>query len=108
MTIPIGIWEAQIFLALLCTAHSWFGNDRNNYTDVISGVLGFIFWTTSGISLMSGIRSEDMTYAGGWLSWIFIGIAIIVALISIVKLIDVVNDRNYREQHIDMSFDTRI
>lgn len=96
MSIPIGIWEVEIALALLCTAHSWFSYDQYNYTDVISGILGFVFWITSDLSLIVGIQSEDMAYQGGWLTWIFIGIAVVVGLISVVKLIDVIRIRKTR------------
>lgn len=108
MAIPIGILEIQIVLALLCTAHSWFGYDAYNYTDVISGILGFILWLTSGLSLMAGIQSESVTYTGGWLSWIFIGIAVIVGLIALVKLLDVIRSRKDSQNHVNMGFDMRL
>lgn len=108
MAIPIGIWEVQIVLALLCTTYSWFGYDKNNYTDVISGIIGFILWITSGLSLMVGIQSEDMLYQGGWLAWIFIGIAVIVGLISLVKLLDVIRSRKDSQNHVNMGFDMRL
>lgn len=108
MAIPIGILEIEIFLALLCTAHAWFGYDAYNYTDVIAGILGFIFWLTSGLSLMVGIQSEDIMYQGGWLAWIFIGIAVIVGLISLVKLLDVIRSRKDSQNHVNMGFDMRL
>lgn len=108
MAIPIGIWEVQIFLALLCTVHAWFGYDQYNYTDVISGILGFVFWVTSGLSLMIGIQSEDMMYQGGWLSWIFIGISVIVGLIALVKLLDVIRSRKSSQNHVNMGFNMRL
>lgn len=108
MAIPIGILEIEIVLALLCTLHSWFGYDANNYTDAISGVLAFIFWITSGLSLMVGIQTEGMVYQGGWLAWIFIGVSVIVGLISIVKLFDVIRSRKDRQNHVSMGFDMRL
>ena len=108
MPIPIGILEIQIVLALLCTVHSWFGYDAYNYTDVISGIIGFIFWITSGLSLMVGVQSEGQFYRGGWLSWIFVAIAVIVGLIALVKLLDVIRSRKDSQNHVNMGFDMRL
>jgi hypothetical protein len=105
MVLPIELLEIQIFLALLCTGYSWFVHDSNNYTDVIAGVVAVIFWWTSGLSILTGIQSETVTYSGSWLMWIFLGIGAIVALITFTKIVDVINSR---KDHVNMGFDHRL
>ncbi len=103
--IPINLLEVQILLALLCTAYSWGVHDKNNYTDAIAGIVGTIFWWTSGLCTLGGVQSQDGTYASAWFMWIFIGIGIVTALITFVKIVDILNSR---KDHVDMSFDYRI
>ena len=107
MAIPLGIFQIEILLALLGTAYCWFGYDPNNYSDAISGVLGTIFWFTSGLSLGVGIHSDGIDYTGGWLSWIFLGIGVIAALITFVKLLDTVRLRR-AEGKVDMNLDMEL
>jgi uncharacterized membrane protein len=105
MAIPIELLEIQILLALICTAYSWFIHDNNNYTDVIAGLLSVIFWWTSGLSFLNGIQSDNTVYVGSWLMWIFLGIGVIVALITFTKIVDVLNTR---KDHVSMDFDHRL
>ncbi len=103
--IPIDIFEVQVILALICTGYSWWIHDQNNYTDTIAGVVATIFWWTSGLSLLSGVASDGVVYAGSWLTWIFIGIGLVTAFITFVKILDVLQKRG---DHVDMSFDYRV
>lgn len=103
MTIPITILEIEIALALLYTAYSWFAHDKNNYTDVISGVVGTVFWWTSGLTVLNGVQSESVEFSSTWMMWILVGIGVITALITFTKIVDVFDKRN----HVDMSFDSR-
>lgn len=105
MTMPINILEIQLTLALLSTLCLFFINDKNNYVDTISGLVATIFWWTSGLSLLSGVSSEGVTYSGSWLMWIFVGIGVVTAFITFVKILDAINGR---KDHVNMDFDYRI
>jgi hypothetical protein len=93
MAIPIGMWETIIFLALLGTAASWFTKDYNNYTNAISGIVATILWFVSGISCLIGIQAENMTFTAGYLMWIFVAFGVIEAILTIVKILDIVTAR---------------
>jgi hypothetical protein len=105
MAIPIGLWEVQILLALICTAVSWFVHDNNNYVDIISGVVATIFWWTSGLCMLIGVTSENAVFTASWMMWIFVGIGVIIALITYTKIVDALNTR---KDHVSMGFDYRI
>ena len=76
--------------------------DKNNYTDAITGVLAVIFWLLSGLSLLIGVQAEDMVYSSGSMMWVFIAIGVIVAIITIVKILDIANERKSRGTHVQM------
>ena len=101
MTMPYQVWLVLIGFATLCTFYSLTVNDRNNYTDTITGVIAVIFWILSGLSLLGGIQAEDMLYQSGSLMWVFIAIGIIIAIITIVKILDIVAERD-RGNHVQM------
>jgi hypothetical protein len=88
----IGIWEVIILLALLGTAVSWFIKDYNNYTDAIAGIFSVILWFVAGISCLIGIQSENLTFTA-WLMWIFVVVGVIEAILTIVKILDIVTAR---------------
>lgn len=95
MVMPVQIWYALIGFATLCTIYSLTVRDQNNYTDAITGVLAVIFWLLSGLSLLTGVQAEDMVYSSGSIMWIFIAIAVIVAIITIVKILDLTATRDH-------------
>lgn len=103
MAVPFGVWGVEILLALLCTAHCWFGYDRQNYTDCIAGGLSVILWFVVGLSALIGIRSEDMTYSAGWMMWLFMIIAVLQGLITFVKILDIVKE-NKKRKHTSTQF----
>lgn len=103
--IPIQLLEIQIALALIATACLFFVRDQNNYVDVIAGLVATIFWWTSGLSVLTGIQTQDGVFGGAWMMWIFVGIGIVTALITFVKIVDVLNAR---KDHVSMDFDYRI
>jgi hypothetical protein len=102
--IPIELFEIQILLALLCTGYMLFANDKNNYTDIIAGIVGMIFWFTSGLCALAGIAADNLLFSASWLMWIQTGIGVVVALITFTKIVDVLDKRN----HVDMDLDLRI
>jgi uncharacterized membrane protein len=102
--IPIELFEIQLLLALLCTGYMLFIHDRNNYSDIISGVVGMLFWWTSGLTVLSGVQSENVQFSSSWLMWILIGIGVVVSLITFTKIVDILNSRN----HVSMDFNARI
>jgi hypothetical protein len=107
MSVPMGLLQIEIFLAILTTANCWYNYDENNYTDVICGIIGTIFWFSSAMTLSIGVHGDGIDYVGGWLTWIFIGIAIVCALIAIVRLIDTLRLRR-SERNVDMEFDMKL
>lgn len=102
MVMPYQVWLVMLTLAGLCTLYSLTVRDMNNYTDAITGVLATIFWLLSGLSLLSGVQAEDMMYSSSSIMWIFIAIGIIVAIMTIVKILDIVSERNDRGNHVQM------
>ncbi|WP_440953566.1 hypothetical protein [Methanococcoides sp. FTZ1] len=76
----------MILLATVCTGYSWHVRDRSNYTDIISGFVAVLFWLVGGTAFFSGIVADSMTYASEYIAWIFIGIAIIQALIVFIRV----------------------
>lgn len=99
---PVQVWLVLLTLAGLCTIYSLTVRDSNNYTDAITGMLAVIFWNLSGLSLLAGVQAEDMVYSSGAIMWIFIAIGVIVAIITIVKILDIVAERNNRGNHVQM------
>lgn len=99
MTMPYQVWLVMLTFAGLCTFYSIKVRDKNNYTDAIAGVLATIFWILSGLSLLGGIQAEDMVYSNGSMMWIFIAISVIVAIITIVKILDIIAERD-RGNHV--------
>lgn len=107
MSIPLGLFQIEIVLALLGCAYGLFGYDANNYSHTIAFVISTIMWFTSSMSLAIGIHSDGIDYTGGWIVFIFLGIGIISALIAIVMLIDTL--RLHRSQgSVNMDFDMRL
>lgn len=102
MTMPVQVWLVLLTLAGLCTLYSLTVRDKNNYTDAITGVLAVIFWILSGLSLLAGVQAEDMVYSSSSIMWVFIAIGIIVAIITIVKILDIVADRDRSSNHVQM------
>lgn len=102
MVMPYQVWLALLTFAGLCTIYSLTVRDNNNYTDAITGVIAVIFWLLSGISLLSGVQAEDMMYSSSSIMWIFIAIGVIVAIITIVKILDIVAARNNSGNHVQM------
>ena len=98
MIIPFDIWALMIVLAGLCTAHSWFVRDKNNYTEAITGVIAVVLWLSSGISLLIGVKDEDMVFVSGWMMWLFVVFGIIEAIIVIVRIMDIINERKEDRQ----------
>lgn len=98
MAIPIGVWGAILTLAVLTTCVSMFTKDRSNYTDAISGILATLLWFVAGISCLLGIQTEYTTFTAGYLMWIFIIIGVIDAILTIVKILDIVTARK-KETH---------
>ena len=93
LVIAIGIWEVIILLALLGTAVSWFTKDYNNYTDAIAGIVATLLWLVAGISCLTGVQSENLTFTAGWLMWIFVAFGVIEAIITIAKILDIITAR---------------
>ncbi len=98
MVMPIGIWYAEVGLALLCTFHCWFGVDRQNYTDAVCGGLSVVLWFTSGISVLAGIKSEDMTYSASWMMLLFLVVGVFQALVTFAKILDIVKENKDKRQ----------
>jgi hypothetical protein len=103
MALPINAWLMIVALAVACSAISIFIKDRMNYIDAICGVLAAILWLISGISWLSGITSDNTTYTAPYLFWVFAAIGIIQAIISVVRILDILTERK-KEEHV--SFDT--
>lgn len=97
MTVPIGIWYVEIVLALLCTYHCWFGFDDKNYTDAVCGGLSVVLWFVVGLSALTGIWAEDMTYSASWMMLLFIIIGILQGLITFVKILDIVKENKNKK-----------
>lgn len=72
----------------------------NNYTDAIAGFIAVIFWILSGLSLLGGIQAEDMVYSSSSIMWIFIALGVIVAIITIVKILDIIAERDSSSNHV--------
>jgi len=102
MTMPVQVWLTLLTFAGLCTFYSLKVRDKNNYTDAIAGVLATIFWFLSGISLLGGIQMEYATYQSSSIMWIFVAIGIIVAIITIVRILDIVAERDRDHNHVQM------
>jgi len=98
--IPVQVWLVLLAFAGLCTFYSIRVRDRNNYTDAIAGLLAVIFWILSGISLLGGVQTEYVTYQSGSLMWVFVAIGIIVAIITIVRILDIVAERDRNHNHV--------
>lgn len=94
MAIPIEIWQAIIFLAVLGTAASWLFKDQSNYTDAICGIVATLLWFVSGIACLIGIQTEFVTFTASYLFWIFVAIGIIEGVITVVKILDIATARN--------------
>jgi hypothetical protein len=106
MTIPVTVLEIEVLFALLGTIYLWFGNDKFNYTDIISGVISTIFWFLTAMSFLIGIYSDTVQFVSTALFFVFLAIGIIVALITIVKIID---SMQAKKDHIgSMEIDLKI
>lgn len=97
---PVQVWLTLLAFATLCTFYSLRVRDRNNYTDAIAGVIATIFWLLSGISLLGGIQMEYATYSSAAIMWVFIAIGIIVAIITIVRILDIIAERDRDKNHV--------
>jgi hypothetical protein len=102
MVLPINAWLMIVALAVACSGYSWLKRDNINYTDAICGVLATILWLISGIAWLSGIISDNTTYTAPYLFWVFAAIGIIQAILSIVRILDILTERK-KEPHIDFS-----
>lgn len=60
---------------------SWFTKDYNNYTDAIVGIIATLLWFVVGISCLTGIQSENLTFTAGWLMRIFVAFGVIEAIL---------------------------
>lgn len=100
MVMPYQVWLVMLTLAGLCTFYSIKVRDKNNYTDAIAGIISVIFWILSGISLLAGIQAEDMVYRSGSLMWVFIAIGAIMAVITIVRILDIIAERDRSKNHV--------
>lgn len=98
--IPVQVWLVLLTFAGLCTFYSIRVRDRNNYTDAISGLLATIFWILSGLSLLGGVQTEYVTYQSSSIMWVFVAIGIIVAIITIVRILDIVAERDRDRNHV--------
>jgi hypothetical protein len=99
MTMPMTILEIELLIALLCTAYLWFGRDQNNYTDIISGIISIIFWFLTAMSFLIGVVSDGIVFVSTALFFVFLAIGIIVAIITIVRIIDSLSSRK-TDSHI--------
>ncbi len=98
--IPVQVWLTLLTFAGLCTFYSIKIRDRNNYTDAIAGLLAVIFWIISGLSLLGGVQTEFVTYQSGSLMWVFVAIGIIVALLTFVRILDIIAERDRDRNHV--------
>jgi hypothetical protein len=106
MAMPMTIVEIMLLIALLGTIYLWFGRDDNNFTHLISGIIGVIFWFLTAYSFLSGIMSDNIEFASPALFFVFLGIGIVVSLILIVKILD---SLNANKDHIgDMNIDLKL
>lgn len=99
---PYQIWLVMLTFAGLCTFYSLKVRDANNYTDAIAGIVSVIFWVMSGLSLLAGIQAELMVYRNAALMWVFISIGVIMAIITIVRILDIMTER--KSGHVRMGF----
>lgn len=99
---PYQIWLAMLTFAGLCTMYSLFVKDKNNYTDAIAGIISVIFWVVSGLSILGGIQTEFVTYRNAALMWVFVAIGVIMAIITIVRILDIMTER--KSGHVRMGF----
>lgn len=100
MAMPYQIWLVLLTFSVLTTMYALMVWDKLNYTDAIAGVLGTIFWFISGLSILIGVQAEDMMYQSSVLMWIFVAIGIIIALLTIVRIFDIINERKERKNHV--------
>ena len=97
---PVQVWLVILTFAALCTFYCIRVRDKNNYTDAIAGLLAVIFWILSGLSLLGGIQTEYAIYSSAGIMWVFIAIGIIVAIITFVRILDIVAERDRNKNHV--------
>jgi hypothetical protein len=106
MAIPMTILEIELLIALLGTVYLWFGNDTNNFTHLISGIVGVIFWFLTAFSFLIGVVSDNIQFVSTALFFVFLAIGIVVSIILIVKILD---SLNANQNHIgDMNLDLKL
>ncbi len=98
MVLPINAWLMIVIIAIACSAISIFIKDWQNYIDAICGVLAAILWLISGLAWLSGIATDNATYIAPYLFWVFLAIAVIQAILAIVRILDILTERK-KEQH---------
>ena len=107
MAIPATVLEIELLIALLGTIYLWFGHDNSNYTDIISGIIATIFWFLTAMSFLIGIISDNVQFVSTALFFVFLAIGIIVAIITIVRIIDSLQTSG--KNHIgDMNLDLKL
>ena len=100
MMIPMGVFQIEILLALLGTIYLFFGNDHENFTDIISGFVAVIMWFLISVSFLVGIHADGIDYQSSALFWVFTAIGVIIALITFMKLMDSVRTGRDSQNHI--------
>lgn len=95
MAVPYPIWLTFLSLGVLCIYFSWSFVDNKNYKDIVTGLLGMVFFVLCGLMMFTGtgIKSEDMIYENIQLGWFLIGIGIIQGLYTIVGSLDLMGER---------------
>jgi hypothetical protein len=93
MAIPITILEIELLFSLLGTAYLWFGHDKFNYTELISGIIATLCWFLTAFSFLIGVATDGMLFVSTALFFVVLAIGIIVGLITIVKILDTLNSR---------------
>lgn len=102
--IPVEIFEIEVLLALIASACMFLIHDTENYIDIISALVATIMWWIAGLMTLTGIQSQSGTFAGSWLCWVFVGIGVVTALITFIKIIDILDRKN----HVTMDFGGRL
>lgn len=90
--IPFDIWEVLLALSVLGTYYTWKIIDKQNYTDIITGLFATILWILSGYSFFLGIYINDTTaYFNTPVGLLFVFFGIVLGLFTFMRILNFVN-----------------